>query len=162
MASFSGDPPTKKRLAYELLVRIKHATVALEYTGQLSPAQEVMTVTPFIFGTITETDEEGFVTKFEAAPNASFPADTSVVDIEFSYAGPVPTRQVLWKVYYNGVEDPSFRTTWDPDLSGSDTWYNTVGFGYTDTFVLSSGEFLVELYVDYRLVQSGTFYVLEE
>jgi tetratricopeptide (TPR) repeat protein len=157
-----GDQQAIKSLAYEQLVRIKESTLALEYTGGLPPAQEVMSVTPFAFGFITEFDDNGDVAKFEAAPDALFSSNTPFVDIEFAYSGPAPTQQIMWRVYYNGTEDVSFRSVWEPDLSGSDTWYKTVGFTTTDTFVLSPGEFFVELYVDYHLVQTGTFYVLDE
>lgn len=161
-ASISGDHQAIKSLAYEQMVRIREATLALEYTGQLPPEQEVMAVLPFSFGVITEIDKEGYVTEFEEVPDATFAANSPLVDIEFSYTGPAPTQQIMWRVYYNGQEDISFRSIWDPDLSGSNTWYKTVGFTTTDTFVLSPGEFFVELYVDYHLVQTGTFYVLDE
>ena len=47
------------------------------------------------------------------------------------------------------------------DISGGNTWYKTFGFGYTNIFILSPGEYTVELYADNILVQSGTFFVQE-
>lgn len=157
-----GDHAQIKAFALSQIILLKEATLTLEYISQLPPAQEVMSVSPFAFGSITEWDEQGYVTKFDAVADATFPAYTPSVDIEFSYNGPTPTQQIMWKVYHNGEEDASFRSVWDPDLSASDTWYKTVGYNYTNVYVLPPGEYAVELYVDYRLVQSGTFYVLEE
>jgi tetratricopeptide (TPR) repeat protein len=158
----TGDREQITGFALDQIILLKEATLTLEYTGQLPPAQEVMAVSPFAFGTITQTDEQGYVTEFDEVADATFPRYTPSVDVQFSYTGPVPTKQIMWKVFYDGVEDASFRSLWDPDLSGSDTWYKTVGFNYTNVFVLSPGEYVVELYVDYHLVQTGTFYVLEE
>ncbi|HLF72780.1 MAG TPA: tetratricopeptide repeat protein [Anaerolineales bacterium] len=157
-----GDHAQIRAFALEQIKRLKEATLALEYTGQLPPEQEVMQVSPFAFGSITKKDEQGYVTEFEAVADAAFPQYTPSVDVQFTYSGHVPTRQIMWKVFHNGVEDASFRSVWDPDLSGSDTWYKTVGYNYTNVFVLPPGEYVVELYVDYHLVQTGTFYVLGE
>lgn len=158
----TGDHLQIKDFALSQIILLKEATLTLEFMGQLPPAQEVMAVSPFAFGSITKTDEQGYVTEFVPVADATFPAYTPSVDIEFSYSGLAPTQQIMWKVYYNGEENASFRSVWVPDLSGSDTWYKTVGYNYTNTFVLSSGEYVVELYVDYHLVQTGTFHVLEE
>lgn len=157
-----GDHGQIRAFALEQIIRLKEATLSLEYTGQLPPEQEVMEVSPFAFGSITERDEQGYVTEFEAVADGTFPQYTPSVDVQFRYSGPVPTKHILWKVFRNGVEEASFRSVWDPDLRGSDTWYKIVGYNYTNVFVLSPGEYVIELYVDYRLVQTGTFYVLGE
>jgi tetratricopeptide (TPR) repeat protein len=162
VALIRGDQAQIKAFALEQITRLKEATLALEYTGQLPPAQEVMSVSPFAFGSITKKDEQGYVAEFDELTDATFPQYTPSVDIQFTYSGPTPTKQIMWKVFHNGVEDASFRSLWDPNLSGSDTWYKTVGYNYTNIFVLSPGEYVVELYVDYHLVQTGTFYVAEE
>ena len=66
---------------------------------------------------------------------------------------------MLWKVYVNGYEDQSLRIVANDDLSAGNTWYKTFGYTYTDVFILSAGEYVVELYADNILVQRGTFYV---
>ncbi len=157
-----GDHAQIKAFALAEITRLKETTLALEYTGQAPPAQEVMSVSPFAFGQVTKTDEQGYVAEFNAVENATFPLNTPSVDVEFSYTGPAPTQQIMWKVFYDGAEDASFRSVWLPDLSGSTTWYKTIGYNYTNVFVLPPGEYTVELYVDYHLVQRGTFYVAEE
>jgi tetratricopeptide (TPR) repeat protein len=156
----TGDHTAIRDFAYQQMVRLKESTVALEYTGQLPVAQEVMQVQPFAFGQITGTDEQGLITNFETSPNASFPYQTESVTVEFNYSGP-PPQQVIWKVYWNGVEDQSLRAVSNDDLSSGSTWYRKFGYDYTNVFILTPGEYVVELYADSKLVQSGTFYIEE-
>ena len=156
----SGDHTVIRDFAFQQMVRLKETIVALEYTGQLPTTQEVMQVQPFAFGQITGTDEQGLVTNFEVSPNASFPYTTESVTVEYSYSGP-PPQQVIWKVYSNGVEDQSLRVVSNEDMSSNSVWYRTFGYDYTNVFVLTPGEYVVELYADSKLVQTGTFYVEE-
>ena len=158
LSMIQGDHHAIRNFAYQQMIRIKEANVALEYTGHLPAAQEVMQVQPFAFGQITERNEEGLVTSFEASPNASFPDQTKSVTVEYVYSGP-PPKQVVWKIFFNGVEDQSMRIVSSSDISSGSLWYQTFGYNYTSVFVFTPGEFVVELYADSRLVQSGTFFV---
>ncbi len=153
-----GDYNATLDFAYQQMIRIKEANVALEYTGQLPTSQEVMQVQPFAFGQITGTNEEGLVTNFEVSPNSSFPNQTKSVSLEYSYSGS-PPKQIIWKVYFNGVEDQSMRIISYADISSGSLWYQTFGYNYTSVFVFTPGEFVVELYADSKLVQTGTFFV---
>ena len=154
-----GDHDEIIAFAKQEMARLKETTLALEYTGRLPPSGEVMQVTPLKYGYVT-LNEEGYVSNFEEVPDAVFPAQTAAISIEFTYDGPLPQEQLLWKFLLNGKEYSAFRAIWDPDLSGAETWYKTVGFNYTNIFVLPVGEYTVELYADYHLIQTGTFYVL--
>lgn len=158
LSMIQGDHNAIRNFAYQQMIRIKEANVALEYTGHLPAAQEVMQVQPFAFGQITERNEEGLVTSFEASPNASFPDQTKSVTVEYVYSGP-PPKQMVWKIFFNGVEDQSMRIVSSSDISSGSLWYQTFGYNYTSVFVFTPGEFVVELYADSRLVQSGTFFV---
>ena len=153
-----GDHAQIIAFAQEQIVRLKESILALEYTGSLPQAQEVMQVSPFAFGNVT-FDEEGYISDFEVIPDAVFPNDTAAVSIQFTYTGSVPQDRLIWKFYLDGEEYAAFRAVSDTDLSSSDTWYQTVGFNYTNLFFLPPGEYTVELYGDYRLVQTGRFYV---
>jgi tetratricopeptide (TPR) repeat protein len=155
-----GDHSQIRSFAFDQMKRMKEITVALEYSGQLPVAQETMQVEPFVFGLITGEDAEGNITNFEAAQNSIIPYGEKEVTVQFTYSGPPPS-QMLWKVYVNGYEDAGFRIFTNDDISGGDTWYKTFGFGFTNIFILSPGEYTVELYADNILVQSGTFFVQE-
>jgi tetratricopeptide (TPR) repeat protein len=153
-----GDQGKIRESAYQQMVRLKETTVALEYTGHLPSTAEVMQVQPFVFGKITGTDAEGLITGFEENPSAAFPSGTASVAVEFTYSGPA-SREMVWKVYFNGTEDQSLRKWETADISTNSIWYRTFGYDYTNVFILSSGEYVVELYADSRLVQRGTFLI---
>ena len=156
----TGDVNAIRDFAYAQMIRIKEAVVALEYNGQLTGEQEVMQVQPFVFGQITSEDEQGLITGFEPPPDAKFPYETKAVTVEYTYSGPAPKQQV-WKIYINGSEDQSLRVVTQEDISAGASWYRTFGYNYTGVFILTSGEYTVELYADSKLVQRGTFYVEE-
>jgi tetratricopeptide (TPR) repeat protein len=155
-----GDHAAIRDFALQQMKRIKESTVSLEYTGQLPGAGGNIQVEPFIFGQITGEDEQGFITDFEPAANNIIPFGEESFTVEFTYSGDAP-KEMLWKVYVNGYEDQSLRIVDKTDISSGDTWYKTFGYTYTNVFILSAGEYLVELYADNILVQSGTFYVQE-
>jgi tetratricopeptide (TPR) repeat protein len=157
-----GDHSQIREFAYEQMLRIKEAISALEYTGHLPPPTAEIQVAPFAFGQVTGTDDQGFITGFEKDDDAVFPFGTAAVTVEFAYNGTAPTRQLLWKIYRNGSEDRSLRAVSETDLGAGALWYKTFGYDYTNVFVLSSGEYVVELYVDSKLVQRGAFYIDSE
>ena len=155
-----GDHAAIRQFAVEQMKRLKESTVALEYAGQLPSGGSSMLVEPFVFGQITGVDEQGLITGFEPAANNIVPFGEEEFTIQFTYSGEAP-REMLWKVYVNGYEDPALRIVDATDISGGSTWYKTFGYSYTNVFILSQGEYTVELYADNILVQSGTFYVQE-
>ena len=153
-----GDKGKIRESAYQQMVRLKETIVALEYTGHLPSTTEVMQVEPFVFGQIKGTNEAGLITDFEKNPSATFPGGTASVSVEFTYSGPA-SKEMVWKVYINGTEDQSLRKWETADISTNTIWYRTIGYDYTNVFILIPGEYVVELYADSRLVQRGTFYI---
>jgi tetratricopeptide (TPR) repeat protein len=149
----AGDHSAIRDFARQQMVRLKETTVSLEYNGQLPATQDVMQVQPFNFGQITGVDEQGLITDFEISPSRVFP-------VEFTYNGP-PPKQIIWKVYVNGREDQSLRAILNHDISSGATWYQTFGYNYTNVFILTPGEYIVELYADSKLAQIGKFLVEE-
>lgn len=156
----TGDHAAIRDFALSQMKRLKESTVALEYTGQLPNAQNAIQVKSFVFGQVTGTDAQGFITGFEPASNNIIPYGEDSFTLEFTYSG-TPPKQMLWKVYVNGYEDQSLRIVSTDDISAGDTWYKTFGYSYTNIFILSPGEYTVELYADNILAQRGTFYVQE-
>lgn len=155
--SIPGDHEAIRNFAFQQMIRLKEANTALEVNGLLPTAQEVMKVEPFSFGQITEKDDQGLVTKFEAAPNFTFAKWTKSFTAEYRYSGP-PPKQMIWKVYIDGVEYISLRKVSNIDIGSGTTWYETFGSEYASGF-LPSGNYVVELYADSKLVQTGTFFV---
>jgi len=155
-----GDKAAIREFAFSQMKRLKEATVSLEYTGQLPTVQSSMQVEPFIFGQVTGRDENGLISEFEPAVNGIIPYGEDAFTVEFTYSG-TPPEQLIWKVYFNGYEDQVLRSISNEDISSGSTWYRTFGYQFTNLFILSPGEYTVELYADTILVQSGTFYVQE-
>jgi tetratricopeptide (TPR) repeat protein len=153
-----GNPDQIVSFAREQIKVIKEASVGLEYTGRLPDTSVNMTVTDFAYG-IASYDDQGYVSDFKEME--VFPNSTAEASVYFEYSGDLPEHQFLWKVYQNGVENRSMRDLWDIDLGESSAWYKTIGFSYTNIFVLPPAEYTVELYVDYRLIKTGTFQIEE-
>lgn len=155
----TGDHNAVHEFAFSQMKRLKEATVSLEYTGQLPSNPSPIQVEPFVFGQITGVDDDGFITGFEPAPNEIIPfGEEESFTVEFTYTGAAP-KVMVWKVYVNGSENQSLRIYTEEDLSAGNTWYKTFGYGYTNVFILSEGEYTVEFYADNVLVQSGSFKV---
>ncbi len=66
---------------------------------------------------------------------------------------------MLFKVYINGEEDPSWRifASWQQGASGSAE--EPLGLAYSDAHVFAPGAYTLELYVDAHLAQRGSFVV---
>jgi tetratricopeptide (TPR) repeat protein len=152
-----ADQAPMVAFATEEIKVIKEARVALEYAGRLPDGAAVIQVEPFQFGLQTY-DDQGNPTGFEAM--GSFPYGTPGISVTFDYTGLTPGQQVLWKVYRDGVENRSLRDDWNYfDLGEAGSWVKFIGYTYTNVFVMASGEYTVELYVDARLVQQGSFVI---
>jgi hypothetical protein len=91
----------------------------------------------------------------------SFPNGTDEVLVTFDYAGMQDGQEALYKVYVNGEEDPSWRLAAPWDLGATGTAEKPLSLAYSDVFVLTPGQYTVELYVNTQLVQHGSF-VIEE
>ncbi|MEN9934747.1 MAG: Tetratricopeptide repeat [Chloroflexota bacterium] len=149
-----ADPATIRPVAEELITNLKSLSVSLEYRGTPPQGTPEGSVGAITFATV---DEQG-----DAAEQAeSFPAGTSEVGALFDYDGLRDGQDVLFKVYLNGEEDPSWRLIQTWDLGASGTAQKLLSPGYTDTFVFEPGFYEVEIYVDGHLAQRGAFAVEE-
>jgi len=155
-----GDKASIREFAHLQMKRLKETTVALEFTGQLPGTQSNFQVEPFVFGSVTVADDSGLVTSFEPAANAVIPYGENSFTVKFTYTG-TPPKQIIWKVYINGYEDQVLRSISTEDISSGDTWYRSFGYYYTNIFILTPGEYTVEMYADNTFVQSGSFTVKE-
>jgi len=157
----TGDQVAIRDFAIQQMIRLKETTTALEYTDQLPGPETNTQVEPFVFGYVAGTDEQGFITGFEPINDDIIPYGEDSFSVQFTYSGQVP-KQMIWKVYVNGVEDQSLRVIATDDLGSGSTWFRTFGYEFTNVFILSEGEYTVELFVDNKLVQRGTFHVVQQ
>lgn len=162
-----GIPPADKianpdefiAISNELLAELKSSAAALEYTGVLPQGDLAATISPFAF-VVPETDENGDVSAY-SEPSDEFEYGIDEFVVQFDYSGMTDGEDYLFKLYIDGVEDPSWRILQPWDL-GSDGYAEIpVSYAYSDTFVFEPGEYVVELYVNYQLAQRGSFSIIE-
>lgn len=153
-----GDHNAVREFAFTQMTNLKEVTTALEYTGQLPASDSPTQIDSMIVGHITEISPEGFIAGFEPASNDIIEYGEKSFDIEFVYSGE-PPQEIIWKVYVNGREDQSLRKIFNQDLSAGNLWYQTFGYDYTNVFILASGEYVVELFADSKLIGRIAFSV---
>jgi tetratricopeptide (TPR) repeat protein len=154
-----ANPDSVKPAAEELLVQLKSLAVGLEYTGKPPEGTLTATISPFVFA-MPVYDEQGELV--ETQVGESFEFGINEVSVEFDYAGMKDGEEVLYKVFIDGEEDPSWRVISPWDLGESGSAEKMLSLAYSDNFVLSPGEYQVEMYVNSQLAQRGLFVVLPE
>ena len=92
----------------------------------------------------------------------TFAYGVKAVGILFDYEGMKDEQEVVFKVYIDGEEDPSWRLIAPWDLGPSGSASRSLSLEYSDAFVLGSGEYIVEMYVDSHLAQRGGIVVETE
>lgn len=152
------NPDAVSAAATEISTQLKSLSVALEYTGQPPAGSLTATISPFIFAE-NIYDEAGNIVDY--APSDTFAYGTDEVAVLFDYDGLSDGQDVLFKVYVNGEEDPSWRILDDWSLGASGSAQKDISYAYSNTAVLVPGVYTIELYVDSHLAQSGNFYVEE-
>jgi tetratricopeptide (TPR) repeat protein len=149
-----ADPQAVKEAANEFIASLKNLTAALEYTSQPPPVAAVAAViSPFEFG----QERPGAGDVFDTA--TSFPYETDRVVVLFDYDGMQDGQQVIWKIYHDGFEANDLRVveTWDDGEAGRAG--KPISFAHSSFFIFSPGEYRVEMFVDYHLVQRGAFII---
>jgi tetratricopeptide (TPR) repeat protein len=158
--TLGADQEALKAAATELVGQIRGNNVALEYTAQPLTGTLTGKISPFEFAGDIEYDEAGEVVNYTVTD--SFPSGTDEVLVVFDYEGLQDGQEVVMKVYYNGEEDPSWRTVYEWDLGqAGEEAYIPLSYAYSNVYILSSGEYLVELYLDSHLAQRG-YFIIEE
>lgn len=154
-----ADPATIAPVGQAFSDQLKSLAVALEYTGKPSEGTIAAKISPFTFSA-PERDEEGNAIDEEAAE--SFPNGTDEVLVTFDYEGMQDGQEVLFKVYIDGEEDPSWRIVSPWDLGASGTAEKPLSLAYSDVFVLAPGQYTIEMYVNSHLAQQGSFVIEED
>ena len=168
IATQTGTPPPDKisrpdqarTAAQALIAQLKSLSVGLEFNGQPPSGPLTATISPFQFGEAV-LDADGNPTD-EVAPAEEFAYGTQEVLVDFDYAGMTDGQETIIKVFIDGEEDPSWRMITPWELGASGTAQKPLSLSYSDTFVLASGEYEVDLFVDGQLAQRGKFTVLPE
>lgn len=153
-----GAAAVDAAVAEDLITQLKSAAVALEYTGQLPAGALTATISPFTFSAPVYDDQGSLI---ETLEDEVFEFGVNEIGVLFDYAGMTDGQDVVFKVYINGEEDPSWRVIAPWDLGADGAAEKTLSLAYSDNFVLAAGDYEVEMYVDGRLAQRGAFAVVE-
>lgn len=149
-----AEPGPVEAAAQSLAKQLRDLTVALEIKGQPPTGLVTARVSPFEFGQAVYDDNGDFV-NYEVSESFAFGIDEVLV--LFDYEGMVEGQEVLWKVYWNAVEDPSYRLVEEWALGEAGSAEKPLSYAYSNVFTFSPGDYVVEMYVDSHLVQRGGF-----
>lgn len=151
-----ADPAGVTAAAEALIAKLKSQSVALEYSGQPPVGELAATLSAFTFGEPIY-DDAGEVSDYNVAD--SFPYGLDEVSVIFDYANMQDGQEVVFKVYINGEEDPSWRIVTPWELGAAGTAEIPISLSYSNVAVLDPGEYTIELYVDGHLAQRGWFVI---
>ncbi len=163
LADFMAAPPpgataVDEAVGQELIRLLKSAAVGLEYSGQVPTGALPASLSPFTFA-VPVYDDQGAVSEYVEGDVFEFGADE--VSVLFDYAGMRDGQDVVYKVYIDGEEDPSWRVIAPWDLGPAGSAEKSLSLAYSDNFVLAPGEYTVEMYVAGQLAQAGVFAIVE-
>jgi tetratricopeptide (TPR) repeat protein len=157
-----ADTPEVRGEMQRLISEFKSTLVALEYTKDLPGERPNPNVSAFRFVSHRQDendnyqyDSEGFAI-YDPVEDGRFANGVKKISIEFDYQEIKKGQKETWKIYRNGVEDPSLRVTAEWGLNDSGIAVKDISYAYSSVFVLRSGEYTIELYIDNYLVQRGT------
>lgn len=154
-----ADAETVRTTAESLINQLKSTAVALEFTGRLPAGALAAEITPFEFAEPLY-DEQGEVSEYNLSD--TFEYGIQAVSVLFDYENMSDGQEVVFKVYIDEEEDPSWRVVSPWDLGASGSAEKSLSLDYSDSFVLPAGEYVVEMYVDSHLAQREWFVVAEE
>ncbi len=150
------NPDAAGAAATDLSSQLKSLSVALEYTGQPPTGTLAAAISPFTFAEPLY-DEQANFTDYAVADTFEYGA--SAVAVLFDYDHMQDGQDVVFKVYVDGEEDPSWRLIDKWVLGTSGGAEKPLSFDYSYANVLRPGFYTVEMYVDSHLGQSGSFVI---
>jgi hypothetical protein len=163
-----ADTPEIRTEMQRVISDMRGTLLALEYTGQLPGDRPTVNVSAFHYGMHRKDEDGNFVyddqgrSIYDDVDDGVFPEGTQEVGILYDFQGLNDGQKEIWKVYRNGIEDPSLRVVAEWEIGESGAAVKPISYAFSRAFVLASGEYTVELYIDYHLVQRGTFVISNE
>ena len=153
------NPDGARPVAKALIQQLKSLSVALEFTGKPPEGKLEAQISPFDFG-IPVNDDEGEITDYKSLD--AFADETQEVAVHFDYSNMRDGQEVIYKLYIDGEEDPSWRIieVWEDGPKGSLLF--ALSLAYTESFIFDPGKYTLEMYVDSHLAQRGTFTIANE
>ncbi len=157
--SISADHIQLRALADKMFYLLKDTTVSLEFTGKAPPQTPRGVATAFTFGH-EQLDDQGNFVQYDTA--TSFEYGMNEILVLFDYSGMTKGAQEVWKVYRDGVEDPTLRVVGSWNLEAAGSGVKSISYSYSDLFIFTPGEYTVEFYEDSHLIGRGNFTVEQQ
>lgn len=145
--------------AQTLIKQLKSLSVALEYTGA-----PVANVTTAKLGELSfaepQYDDAGEIVDYTVDDEFDYGVDE--ISVLFDYNDVQDGQMLVFKVYIDGEEDPSWRVMQAWDLGSTGSAEIPISLSYSNSSVLDSGLYTVEVYIDSQLLGRNWFSVLSE
>ena len=154
-----ANPDVLIPVAEEQMRALKSLALALEYTGQ-PPAEKPSAQISELAFVEPIYDEYGDTVDY-SEPQEVFAAGLQEFSVLFDYSGMQDGQEIIFRLYANGSEDPSWRLLIPWELGASGSAEIPISYAYSDAFEFAPGFYAVEIYVNYHLVQRGFFEVGE-
>jgi hypothetical protein len=135
VAAKIANPEEFKRAAEKLMFRLKSTAASLEFTGAAPAGESGVVISPFAF-VLPEKNDAGEITGY-SEPSESFTAGIDEFAVQFDYHGMPSGKDVLFKLYINGIEDPSWRIHQKWELGANGTAEIPVSYAYSIPLFLS-------------------------
>jgi hypothetical protein len=139
-----SNPETIGKSAGEIADLLRARSIALQYNIAESPADSNATIAEPDF-VLSTTQDGKYVYR---------------VEMHFSYSGLEPGQLLIFKVYRNGVQDPSwsFNQRWAGTQPEGKVNF-TISPTYSSIYIAPPGIYTVDIYVNGQMLQQGEFTV---
>lgn len=150
------SPEAVRPVAQEMMCKLKSLAVALEYSGQPPAGELKAQIGEFSFGRPVY-DDQSEIQDYNISDTFAFGDDQ--VAVLFDYEGMQDGQEIVFKVYVDGEEDPSWRIIDPWSLGTAGSAERLLSYAYSNVYTLPAGAYTVELYVDWQLAQRGHFVI---
>ena len=147
-------PQVVKSTAKQMVYQLKSLALGLEYNGKPTATTNAK-ISALQFAEPILNDA-GEVIRYKE-PTNTFKYGINEIGVMFDYEKMKNGSDTLMKLYVNDEEDPSWRTIERWELGEKGNTVIPLNYAYSDTYTFDEGDYMVEIYVDYQLVQQGNF-----
>jgi tetratricopeptide (TPR) repeat protein len=146
--------------AFSMMTKLRNSTSAFEYLAQHGQTPPDSQASVSIGAPTLSAIEQG---QSSTVQGTTFPNTTTSVTMNFTYTGTLTGHSVVFKVYQDYDHLPGYdKITDNWQFGDSGSGFAVVNDPYqkfSETYVLPPGLWTVEMYVDYKMVRIGVFYV---
>jgi hypothetical protein len=173
-----ANPEETVDRALEFIAKLKSSTAGFEYLGAPPEGEPTAAVGNFVFRARSTENPDEYV-EWE---NNYMPYDTKTVKLSFQYTDIREGQLVMFKLYKDNIEQTDYRQRipwiltdsegeYEIDIADPAAQFNIAQFNpeaearfesladYSNLYNFPSGDYIVEMYVDFHLVRRGIFQI---